>query len=83
MSMCSKDQHGEYQRLNAFIDVRPCHRGGYYCCRQEVRRYFDGAVRVVAGPAIYSIDMTPNTSAMVQIFAAAQFALEYETEAPE
>jgi hypothetical protein len=80
--MYPSDKYGEYQRLHAFIDVRQCHKGGYYCCRQEVRRYFDGSVKVVDGPAIYSHDVAPNTSAMMQVFSAAQFALECETKAP-
>ena len=83
MSMYTSDKHGEYQRLHEFLDVRQCHRGGHYCCRQEVRRYFDGAVRVVDGPAIYSRDAAPEIKAMMQIFASAQSALECATEAPK
>lgn len=83
MSIHHSDKHGEYLRLHAFLDVRQCHGGGYYCCRQEVRRYFDGVVRVVDGPAIYSQDESPETAAMMQIFASAQFALECATEAPK
>jgi len=83
MSMYPSDKHGEYQCLHAFLDVRQCHRGGNYCCRQEVRRYFDGVVRVVDGPAIYSQDASPEIAAMMRIFATAQSALECATEAPK
>lgn len=83
MSMYPSDKHGEYQCLHAFLDVRKCYSGGHYCCRQEVRRYFDGAVMVVDGPAIYSQDASPEISAMMQIFASAQSALECATEAPK
>lgn len=83
MSMYPSDKHGEYQCLHAFIDVRPCHRGGAYCSRQEVRRYFDGVVRVVDGPAIYSQYVSPEISAMMHIFASAKFALECATESPK
>lgn len=83
MSMYPSDTHGEYQCIRAFLDVRQCHSGGYYCCRQEVRRYFGGAVRVVGGPAIYSQDVSPEIAAMMQIFVTAQSALECATEAPK
>ena len=83
MSNYPKDQHGEYQRLHTFIDVNPCHRGGYYCIRQEVRRYLDGVIRVVGGPAIYSREASPETTSMMQIYSAAQFALVCVTKAPK
>ena len=81
--MYPKDKHGEYQRLHAFIDVRACHGGGAYCCRQEVRRYFDGTVRVVDGPAIYARTASPEVAAMMRIFAESQAALEGATESPK
>lgn len=83
MSMYPSDRHGEYQCLHTFLNVRQCHGGGYYCCQQEARRYFDGVIRVVDGPAIYSQDAAPEVTAMMKIYVVAQFALECATKAPK
>jgi hypothetical protein len=77
------DRHGEYQVLHAFIEVRPCHRGGYYCTQQEVRHYFDGTHRVIGGRVMYSHDASPEITSMMQIFSSAKFALECATESPK
>lgn len=81
MSIHHSDKHGEYLSLHSFMYVGQCHRGGYYCCQQEVRQYFDGMTRIISGPAIYSQDASPETGAMMRIYSAAKFALECATEA--
>lgn len=83
MGMHKKDKRGEYKCLHSFVDVRPCHGGGYCCNQQEVRQYADGFVRVVGGPAVYSHGVTPEIVSMMQIYSAARFALVCVAKAPE
>lgn len=83
MGIYPSDRHGEYQRLHSFLNVRQCHGGGYYCCQQEARRYFDGVIRVVDGPAVFSRDESAEVVALMQIHTATQIALECVTKAPK